>query len=341
MTVPDPWTSATLATMGEALGRMVTDQRTPGGVIAVGTTDTEPEFAGIGVTALGGEVTPTENTLYDLASLTKVVATWPLVGRALSSGLLDLDTPVAKYFPAHWQGPGGTVTVRQILTHTSGMMPATRLDRYVGDPRDVAELILAEPLEEPGVHRYINRGFILLGLLLARVHGIPLRQLLDQFGRDLGLADFQFGPLLADHRVAPTERRLVGGDPLHGVVHDENAHTLGGVAGHAGVFASARALASLARELLSARSADSALRLKGYVAESWTPRVGVGESTHRGLGWLLTASGLAYHHGFTGTSLYLHPDTGRYLVLLTNAIAHGRERTGLSDLRTLAAKQFS
>jgi len=328
--------------MRAALERMVNDRQTPGGVIAAGTIDTEPAYAAAGTVAPDGVGRPGPSTLYDVASLTKVVATWPLIGDAVSQGLLDLDAPVSAYFPEARPGAGGAVTVREILTHTSGLMASTRLDRYIGETRDVAEAILAEPLADPGTHRYINRGFILLGLLLARVNGRPLYDLLDEFAHELGLSGFQYGPLARGGNVAPTERRLAGGYPLHGVVHDENAHTLGGVAGHAGVFASAQALARLARHLLAAKAGTGPLSaLAGYVEESWHPAVRVDESTGRGLAWLVSDEGLVYHHGFTGTSLYLHPETGRYLVVLTNAIAHGRERPSLSGLRKLAADQFA
>lgn len=332
------WAETALSTMRVALDRMVVDHRTPGGVVAAGTVDAVPGFAAAGAVAPGGSV-PDSSTLYDVASLTKVVSTWPLVGDALARGLVDLDAPVSTYFPEFAAGSGGSVTVREILTHTSGLMPSTRLDRYVGDPRDVAEAILSEPLDTPaGPHRYINRGFILLGLLLARVNGRSLADLLDGFAAELGTSGLQYGPLGRGAHVAPTERRLVGGEPLQGVVHDENAHTLGGAAGHAGVFASAEALAALARRLLTTKRETGAWA--EYVAQSWRPAVRVDDSTSRGLAWLVSDDGLVYHHGFTGTSLYLDPGAGRYLLVLTNAIAGGRKREGLAELRKTAADQL-
>lgn len=338
----DEWAPSALATLRTSMDRMVEVQLIPGGAVAAGTLTSEPGFATVGVTTPGGSTPVRVDTMYDVASLTKVVGTWPLIGRAIADGLLDLNAPVAKHFPAEWAGPGGEVTVRQILTHTSGLMASTRLDQYVGDPREVAEAILAEPLEAPGGHRYINRGFILLGLLLARVHGRPLRQLLEEVDRDVDLVHFTYGAVHAREYVAPTERRLLGGEFAHGVVHDENAALLGGAAGHAGVFASAHALARYARELLRAHEGTGSLAaLREYVTESWRPAVRVDDSTSRGLAWLVRDDGLVYHHGFTGTSLYLDPARGRYLVVLTNAIAYGRDRTGLAPLRDLAARQFS
>ncbi|MFY7067662.1 serine hydrolase domain-containing protein [Nocardiopsis changdeensis] len=336
------WADTALATMRGALDRMVGDRRTPGGIIAAGTVGTTPGYAVSGTVSPGGTIAPEPSTLYDVASLTKVVATWPLFGDAASRALVDLDAPVSGYFPGFAEGEGGSVTPREILTHTSGLMPATRLDLYSGEARDVAEAILSEPLDSPGRHRYINRGFILLGLLLARAEGRPLYDLLDEFAHRLGLAGFQYGPLPRGEHVAPTEQRLVGGYPVHGVVHDENAHTLGGVAGHAGVFASAGALAEFARLLLAAHDGKGGLSaLSGYIGESWRPATRVNASTSRGLAWLLSDGGLVYHHGFTGTSLYLDPNAGRYMVVLTNAIAYGRERLGLPELRRLAADQFA
>ncbi|GAB3488847.1 serine hydrolase domain-containing protein [Nocardiopsis coralliicola] len=332
------WAEASMDALHGELERMVEAGQTPGGIVAAGGTDIEPVFAAAGTVSPNGEAAPDSSALYDIASLTKVAATWPLVGRAIGRGLLDLDAPISEHIPAARYAPGGGVTVREILTHTSGLMPATRLDRYVGDPRDVAEVILSEPIDAAGVHCYINRGFILLGLLLARVHGRPLAHLLDEFAVELGTSGFRYGPLGRNANVAPTERRLVGGEPLQGVVHDENAHTLGGAAGHAGVFASAEALAALAQRLLTAKRETGAWA--EYIAQSWQPAVRVDDSTSRGLAWLVSDGGLVYHHGFTGTSLYLDPSAGRYLVVLTNAIAYGRTREGLPALRRRAAAQF-
>ncbi|MEU3022182.1 serine hydrolase domain-containing protein [Nocardiopsis alba] len=336
------WADMAVDAMGAALDRMVENGQTPGGVIAAGSIGAGPVYAAAGATAPGGAIRPGPSTLYDVASLTKVVATWPLVGDAVVRGLVDLDTPVSAYFSTAAPGEGGGVTVREILTHSSGLMPSTRLDRYIGETRDVAEAILSEPLTGSGEHRYINRGFILLGLLLARVADRPLYDLLDGFSHDLGLSGLQYGPLPRGENVAPTERRLVGGEPMHGVVHDENAHTLGGVAGYAGVFATAEALAELAGLLLEARDGKGGLAaLSGYIDDSWSSAIRIDDVTGRGLAWLISKEGLVYHHGFTGTSLYLHPGSGRYLVVLTNAIAYGRERAGLSELRKVAADLFA
>ncbi|GAB3211057.1 serine hydrolase [Marinactinospora thermotolerans] len=171
------------------------------------------------------------------------------------------------------------------------------------------------------------------------LRGATLGQLLEEYTSETGVSGVSYGPLARGPQVAPTERRLTGGHPVHGTTHDENAATLGGMAGHAGVFATADGLADYAGVILQAWSADSAFG--AYVRESWESAVRVDQATHRGLAWLLADSGLVYHHGFTGTSLYLHPQTGRYLVLLTNAIAYGRARVGLAEVREVAASLFA
>ncbi|MDA2809619.1 serine hydrolase [Nocardiopsis sp. RSe5-2] len=331
----DPWVNSASDTLKHALEDMVTDRLTPGAAAAIGAPD-DRALVAVGTTGVDGEHPATPETYYDIASLTKVVATWPLVGRAVADGLVGLDAPLAKYFPdlAPQSHPGLKATMRQILTHTSGLMPSTRLDRYIGDERYIAEAILAEPLGTVGEQRYINRGFILAGLMLERLRGEPLGRLLDAHMSTVGVAGIGYGPFTRSAQVAPTERRIGGAHPVHGTVHDENAALLGGMAGHAGVFATAEGLADYTSAIIRARSEEAPVG--AFVRESWHPMTRVDELTHRGLAWLIRDGGVVYHHGFTGTSLFLHPDTGRYLVLLTNAIAFGRERRGLADVRRVA-----
>ncbi|MGW4381625.1 serine hydrolase, partial [Kitasatospora sp. NPDC004531] len=133
-------------------------------------------------------------------------------------------------------------------------------------------------------------------------------------------------------QVAPTEQRLLGAPRTWGVPHDPSAALLGGVAGHAGVFSCAEDLAAWAEHLLAGSSP-----LADWFAESLRPGPAVEPGVHRGLAWLVTDDGAAaYHHGYTGTSLFLAPPTGRYVVLCTNAVYHGWDRARLADLRTLA-----
>ncbi|MFW5421031.1 beta-lactamase family protein [Nocardiopsis sp. CNT-189] len=315
---------------------MVAAARTPGGTVAAGDAS-GTATASAGAIAPGGPPTG-PHVFYDIASLTKVAATWPLAGRVAACGLLDLEAPMGRYFPEA-SGPGAGVTTRQILTHTSGLMASTRLDRYRDTPTPLAEAILAEPLEDPDTHRYINRGFILLGLLLERLTGTRLDLQLTDYAEQIGAPRITYGPMHRGPGTAPTEPRLPGGPPLWGSVHDENAALLGGAAGHAGVFANAEGLAAYARTLLADHARQGAFG--DYVRTSWEPQVRIDGTTSRGLAWLVDDTGLVHHHGFTGTSLYLDPPHGRYLVLLTNAVHHGRRRPGLTELRARASKAFT
>ncbi|WP_441246375.1 serine hydrolase domain-containing protein [Kitasatospora sp. McL0602] len=330
------WTATTAATLRRALDQLTGSAIPgalpgvfPGGVITLGTVGGPRHTLGSGVVAPEcGDATPDGRTHYDLASLTKVLAVWPLVGRAVSRGLLDLDAPLHAVDP-QLPPPGRDLTVRQLITHTSGLLPHTRLDRYRGRATPLAQLICAEPLAgTPGAqHRYIDRGFILLGLLLGTLHGRELHDLADEFWRETSLPDTRYGPLARAPRVAPTQPRLAGAPRLWGTVHDPSAALLGGVAGHAGVFSTTADLAVFAEHALGSR----------WLAESVSPAVPVGPGLRRGLAWLVTDDGaVAYHHGFTGTSLHLGLHTGRYVAICTNAVYHGWERGRLAPLRTLA-----
>ncbi|MFJ4680986.1 serine hydrolase domain-containing protein [Kitasatospora sp. NPDC088783] len=338
-TAPTPFEPAVLAALHEQLDLLTADGTVPGGVIAHGTADTAPGYLTAGVVAPEcGDAPPGPDTVYDVASLTKVLATWTVTGSSLRPPL-TLDTPVRDLLPGIGaDAPGGRVTPRQILTHTSGLRADTRLDQYRGRTEPLAELLCAEPLiAEPGTeHRYINRGFVLLGLALAHVLGRRLDDLAASRWNALGLAATAYGPLTRSARLAPTERRLPGAPRLWGIPHDDNAALLGGVAGHAGVFSTPADLAAFATALL--RSHADGGTLGRWLAVSLRPAAAIGGGLHRGLAWTVTGDGrTAHHHGFTGTSLYLSPATGRYLALCTNAVYHHRDnRTRLAPLRALA-----
>jgi len=337
-----PWAEPALAELQDSLDLMTADSAVPGGVITHGTFDGEPGFLTSGIVAPEcGDARPGPGTVYDVASLTKVLATWPLISRLHT---LDLDAPVRSvlhHLPA--DAPGGQVTVRQILTHTSGLRADTRLDQYRGTDLDLAELICGENLiAEPGTgHRYINRGFILAGLLLAQVTGQRLDELAADLWQSLGMTRTTYGPLARAAHVAPTEQRLPGTPRLWGLPHDDNAALLGGVAGHAGVFSTPADLAIYASALLRGHRDRS--QLGRWLTDSMAPHAVIEPGLDRGLAWILADEArVAYHHGFTGTSLYLHPATGRYLAICTNAVYHHQDnRTRLAPLRALALKAIT
>lgn len=325
------WLTETGARMRGVLKVMVDAGWLPGGAAVIGTGGMW-EFVAVG--RIDGENDTAPDVAYDLASLTKVMATWPLVGQAVAEGMLDLDAPMSEYLAAEGL-PGARVTARQILTHTSRLNPVTWLERYVGTGQDLAEAILADPLEDPG-YRYVDRGFILLGLLLERLYATSLDRLAGDLWDELGMRSTTYGPLSRSPAVAPTEHRLPGASPSWGVVHDEAAALMGGVAGHAGAFSTAIDLGAFAREMLRLHEGGPGPVPPSFVRESWQPHVDAGHRLWRGLGWLITPEGVVYHNGFTGTSLFMHPDSGRYVGVLTNAVHYGRDRVGLADLRSAA-----
>ncbi|MEU8840110.1 serine hydrolase domain-containing protein [Streptomyces roseus] len=338
------FTTAEIGALRDVLHEIVAEGATPGGVVVCGTRQASGTAPGARAVLSAGVVspftgpgTPDEHTVYDIASLTKVTATWPLVGRALDAGLLDLDAPVREFLPPmDGAMPSAEATVRQLLSHTGGLRAATRFDLYDLTERPLHELICHELMENlPGTHRYVNRGYILLGLVLAHVHGRPLDELAADLWAALGMPDTAYGPVRQEPRVAPTERPE-GHDRLWGAVHDGNAAIMGGVAGHAGVFAPAADLATYAEHLLAGRESP----LNEWFRMSLVPQAEIEPGLQRGLGWILGAGGsVAYHHGFTGTSLFLAPATGRYVVVLTNAVHNGAAaRIRITPLRDCAQK---
>ncbi|MBL1100120.1 serine hydrolase domain-containing protein [Streptomyces coffeae] len=340
-----PFTVDDLDRLRDTLNDVMADGATPGGAIVCGTLDGQRSVLATGTVAPElGDTTPDKNTMYDVASLTKVLATWPLVGKAVTAGLLDLDQPVRDFLPAmSGETPSGEATVRQLITHTAGLRSATRLDLYRGAEAPLHELLCREPLEDvPGAHRYINRGYILLGLVLAHVHGQPLDVLAAEMWRELGMTDTVYGPVGRGPNVAPTEERIPGVPRIWGAVHDDNAALLGGVAGHAGVFSTPRDLARFGEALLTAHQAGGEDALGMWLRASLVPQASIEPGLERGLSWIVAAGGqVAYHHGWTGTSLYLAPEAGRYLVIATNAVYYGPARSRIAPLRALALKTIS
>lgn len=282
------------------------------------------------------------DTLFDLASLTKVVATLPAVLCLVGTGQVGLDDAVARHLPAFGAAGKESVTVRQLLTHTSGLPAHRELWRDHTDAAQVLQAALTEPLEDrPGsLVRYSDLGFIALGALIARVSGRPLAAAVSELVLGpLGLSASGYLPTGAPAAGAAATEPDPDGRVRVGVVHDENAAALGGVAGHAGLFGTAADLAcylsawcpvsgsaGAARvdALFPAALRAAALRcqtagLGGHRALGWTAR---GDAyDHLGTGWPETAVG---HTGFTGTSLALDPASGVFAVLCTNAVRFGR-----------------
>ncbi|GAA1365498.1 serine hydrolase domain-containing protein [Streptomyces beijiangensis] len=314
----------------------VQDGVVPGAVLITGRgADGPARITAVGTTAAGPAGRPvTADTVFDLASLTKVVATTPAVLRLADSGMLRLDDPVRRHLPAFTGVGKDAVTIRHLLAHSSGLPPHRDFWQLPGGPPERLAAVLAEPLEHPvgTVVRYSDLGFILLGEIVAAVAGQPLESAVRELVLDpLDLASTRYLPPADWRPVTAATEAPPGGEPKCGVVHDENAESLGGVAGHAGLFGTAPDLARYVRAGWLSESSPISSGLRTEALSSQTK----GLDGARGLGWTLPGDTWdhmspywpttgAGHTGFTGTSLALDPVSGIWVVLLTNAVHYGR-----------------
>ena len=331
-----------------ALAPYVDDGDVPGAVAIAGRADRDSGVVVRGIRRLEGEPTDAA-TRYDLASLTKVVATLPSVLRLAGDGRLDLDAPLKEHLPnAGWfRDPSlGDRTARDLLSHASGLPAWAPFMGFASERRTVVGHALASDLPHPrGEVVYSDLGFITLGALVEAVTDTRLDGVVrDLVFAPLGLdAELGYRPLdeACPHvPVAPTERCGWRGRTLEGEVHDEAAWIMNGVAGHAGLFGTAAGLAEYARAWLRR---DPALGDADLLDEAVRRATSPGQPA-RGLGWLLApdaaepiapAGTIEWraphgfgHTGFTGTSVWLDPDADRFCVLLTNRVHPTRHHGG-------------
>ena len=327
----------------EAVGAEPVSAGVPGAVAMAGRGPSVLETASAGYPA---------DTVFDLASLTKVVATTTVT---LALGI-DLAAEVSDFLPAPlWSG----VTVRHLLTHTSGLPDTRKFYQWCTDRLSLIDSLYSTPLEVPPGTRvtYSDLGFITLGEIVAAVTGEPLNAAVRRLVLEpLGMSSSGFLPLACfpPSRFAPTTEPDTGLPPP-GVVHDENARVLGGMAGHAGLFATAADLARFAQWWVSG-SDDGPVPVSVRRAATTCQTEGLpgadGFPGRRGFGWvclgdrydILGSSGGAWpatsvsHTGFTGTSLALDPESGLWVVLLTNGVHYGRDATAVKALRRAVHK---
>jgi CubicO group peptidase (beta-lactamase class C family) len=340
--------AARLANIDRVVERGIRAGGYPGAAVVVGRKGAavwEKGFGRLGWTGDAGSVVP-ERTIYDLASLTKVVGTTTAVMILFDEGKLRLDDRVVQYIPEFGGGAKDNVTIRMLLEHRSGLPAGRDLWRLASTPEEARAAVISTPLfATPGqYYEYSDLGADMLGFVVEAVSGEKLDRFLDTrvFG-PLGMSDTRFRPDASlRERVAPTELNPPRGYPLRGEVHDENAYALGGVAGHAGLFSTASDLAVFAQMLLNGGSyngtrivADSTVRLftrraAGTRALGWDTCAGTGSC---GTYFSPTAYG---HTGFTGTSLWIDPEREMFVVLLTNRVHAARARRPakvISDVR--------
>ena len=282
------------------------------------------------------------DTVFDLASLTKVVATTTVTLALAGRDELKLGDPVADYLPDARACRDGRVTIAHLLTHTSGLPAGRTFHRWCGSRAELLGDLYQTPLDEPPGSRvaYSDPGFMLLGEVVAAVAGEPLDAAVRRLVTGpLGMTGTGFRPNGPAERFAATECRG-DGTAWTGTVHDENARLMGGVAGHAGLFAPAADLARFTAWWVSTDDAvvPAALRQAAASCQTGSPggRRGYGWACPGdafdilGGGWPPTA---VSHTGFTGTSLALDPPSGAWVVLLTNAVHAGRDAAPVTALR--------
>jgi uncharacterized protein YbbC (DUF1343 family)/CubicO group peptidase (beta-lactamase class C family) len=317
----------------------------PGAVVLVGRGHQVVYHQAFGNRALVPSVEPmTRDTIFDLASLTKVVATTTAVMLLVEDGRIRLNDRVSAYIPGFARAGKGDITVRHLLTHVSGLRPDLDLDaEFDGYDAAIARAIDETPLAPPGDRFvYSDINFFLLGDIVARVAGLPLdRFAADRVFKPLGMRDTMFKPPRARAaRIAPTEPCAplawpctAGPDRmLRGVVHDPTARRMHGVAGHAGLFSTAVDLSLFCRTFLNGGRLNGARLLSPLTMATMVSPATPGHlGDIRGLGWDIDSSysgnrgdllplGSFGHTGFTGTSIWIDPATEVFVVFLSNRV---------------------
>jgi CubicO group peptidase (beta-lactamase class C family) len=312
----------------------------PGAAVVVGRRGSAVYSQGFGRISWGAgaqDVSP-DRTVYDLASLTKVIGTTTAIMLLFDEGKLKLEDKVSTFFPEFSGGWKDSVTLRHLLTHRSGLPAGRDLWRNAWSPADAQRMVIDTPLEyEPGTHYvYSDLGADILGMIAERASGRKLDELLqERVFAPLGMTETWYRvPASVRSRTAPTATISVRGYSLQGDVHDENAHALGGVAGHAGLFSTASDLSVFATMMLNKGTYNGTRILSDSAVELFTAR----SAGSRALGWDTCAghngggcgrylSTRAFGHtGFTGTSIWIDPDRDMFVVLLTNRVFESRAR---------------
>jgi CubicO group peptidase (beta-lactamase class C family) len=331
----------------KVLENYVKDQAFPGAVLMVGYRGSlvlEMSAGRIDYTPTSAAVTP--DTIYDLASLSKAVGTTTAAMMLAESGRLLLNTPVQDYLP-EFAGPNKEkVRVANLLTHSAGLPAWQPLYKEVNGYAEVLKKVFAVPLEfEPETKlQYSDLGMILMGEILSRAAGRSLDKLLsDRLFAPLGMQSTTYKPpktWLA--RIAPTEDDPWRKRVVHGEVHDENAYVMGGVAGHAGLFSSARDLAVFAQMMLNQGIYDHRRYLRPETIARFTAAQGPPGSA-QGFGWRKPSesnwtgrvfSPSAYGHtGFTGTSIWIDPERQAFIILLSNRVHPSRKNQKIDEAR--------
>ena len=286
-----------------------------------------------------------KDTIFDLASLTKVIATTTLMMRLVDRGRVRLEQPIREWIP-EWRGKDREhVRLRSLLAHSSGLTAWLPFYRDHSGRQDFQHAICSLPLEySPDSQSiYSDLGFMLLGFMIDDAGAKPFGAQAEAMLAEITSAPLLFNPpMQLRPAIAPTEHDAWRGRRLVGEVHDENCWALGGAAGHAGLFGTAEAVGDFARAMLSTLDGSDSLLASAETARTFVTRSAIPGSS-RALGWdtmlptsscgtHLSASAFG-HTGFTGTSLWIDPERDLYVVFLTNRVNPTRENTMIQLVR--------
>jgi uncharacterized protein YbbC (DUF1343 family)/CubicO group peptidase (beta-lactamase class C family) len=339
--------------LDEVIGQAIQQGRTPGAVLIVGHEGAVVYRKAYGKRALiPAQEAMTPDTIFDCASLTKVIATTSSLMKLFQEGKFRLNDKVTDYIP-EFQAGKSEITLRNLFTHFSGLKPDVPLSPpWTGYDTGIGLACTDPPAGLPGIrYVYSDINFILLGEVVHRLSG----RMLSDYAREnvfspLGMKETMFQPPASLRpRIAPTERWPVKtGEPLRGIVHDPTARNMGGVAGHAGLFSTADDLARFAQMMLNGGELDGVRVFSPLTVEKFTePQSPPNQPVLRGLGWDIDSPhsgnrgelfpiGSYGHTGFTGTSIWIDPASQTYVILLCNSV-HPDLRAALTPLRAKVA----
>ncbi len=330
-----------LASIDGIVEEAIRSGKTPGAVVLIGHRGQVVYRRAFGHRALEPKKRPmTVDTIFDLSSLTKVVATTPALLQLVERGKLRIDDPVAKYWPEFQAHGKGQITVRQLLTHYSGLESALELKpKWSGYSTALQKIVAESPISPPGTRfLYSDVNFIILGELISRISGQPLDVYCDRnLFTPLGMKDtgFRLPPAMRSRFALTQNKGENSGKIIWWEVHDPVAYNMGGVAGHAGLFSTAEDLAIFAQTLLQGGGTKEMRILSPLMVEKMTtPQSPPNKMVLRGLGWDIDSPfssgrgelfpvGAYGHTGYTGTSLWIDPVSETYIILLTNRVHPG------------------
>lgn len=331
------------ADLDAAINQAVREDQVPGAVLLIGHEGKIVYRKAYGDRALApAKEAMTADTIFDIASLTKIVATTTGLMKLFEQGRIRLDDPVTTYLP-EFQGGNSAITVRDLATHFSGLRPDLDLDpAWSGYETGIRKALMdkpAGPRETKFVYSDIN--FLLLGEIVHRLSGLPESEYVKQILFDpLGMKETGYLPSARlKPRIAPTEK-LKDGEILRGVVDDPTARYMGGVAGNAGVFSTAADLGKFCQMILDG---GDGLFSPATIRKFTEPQTPFSQPILRGIGWDIQSPysgvrgelfpvGSFGHTGFTGTSIWIDPASRTYVVLLTNSV-HPHLRKAITPLR--------